>query len=44
MRAPGARGKATVMPGFRPLPASSSVPCVDTWCGLPLQLRARACS
>jgi hypothetical protein len=38
MRAPGARGNAIVIPEVRPLPAISSVPCVDTWCGLPLHL------
>src|ERR1700760_1076549 len=36
IRAPGERGNAIVMPESRPLPAISSVPCVDTWCGLPL--------
>src|SRR5665213_841993 len=38
MRAPGARGKATVMPFVSPLPASSRVPWVETWCGLLLHL------
>ncbi len=36
IRAPGACGKATVIPATSPLPASSSVPCVETWWGLPL--------
>ncbi len=38
MRAPGERGNAIVMPEIRPLPAISNVPCVETWCGLPLHL------
>ncbi len=40
MCAPGDLGKATTMPGCRPTPSSSSVPCVETWCGLPLQWAA----
>ena len=36
IRAPGECGNAIVMPESSPLPAISSVPCVDTWCGLPL--------
>ncbi len=37
MRAPGALGKATTIPGVSPMPPSSSVPCVETWWELPLQ-------
>src|SRR5271166_6183031 len=40
MWAPGALGNATTMPGVRPAPVSSSVPWVETWCGLPLQWTA----
>ena len=40
MRAPGVRGKATTIPALRPLPAISSVPPIDTWCGLLLQVDA----
>src|ERR1700683_5128845 len=40
MRAPGDLGKATTMPGVRPTPPSSSMPCVETWWGLPLQWTA----
>ncbi len=40
MRAPGDLGKATTMPGARPTPSSSSVPCAETWWGLPLQWAA----
>src|ERR1700740_3041070 len=38
MRAPRLAGKATSNPARKPRPASSSVPCTDTWCGLALQL------
>src|ERR1700689_383529 len=37
MRAPGALGKPTTIPGASPTPPSSSVPCVETWWELPLQ-------
>jgi hypothetical protein len=30
-------GKATIIPLFNPVPPSRSVPCVETWWGLPLQ-------
>ncbi len=40
IRAPGAFGKATTMPGLSPTPPSSSVPWVETWCGLALQCAA----
>src|ERR1700759_4288747 len=36
IRPPGVCGKAIVEPGPSPLPAINSVPCVETWCGLPL--------
>src|SRR5450432_2543280 len=38
--APGVRGKATTVPDRRPMPAISSVPCVETWWGLALHLLA----
>jgi hypothetical protein len=38
MRAPADLGKPTTMFGFSPGPASSSVPWVETWWGLPLHL------
>src|SRR5271166_6558079 len=38
MRAPAVRGKATIIPVFSPLPVNSSVPRVETWCGLALHL------
>jgi hypothetical protein len=37
IRAPGAFGNPTVIPGFSPIPFNSSVPRVVTWWGLPLQ-------
>jgi hypothetical protein len=40
MRAPGVRGKPTRMPATSPLPASSSVPRVETWRGFALHRTA----
>ena len=40
MRAPRWAGKATSSPARRPRPASNSVPWIDTWWGLVLQLAA----
>jgi hypothetical protein len=40
IRAPRARGKATAWPLLRPVPCSSSVPCVETWCCFVPQLLA----
>src|SRR5437016_12889369 len=37
MRAPGVRGKATIIPVRTPLPPSSNVPRTETWRGLLLQ-------
>src|ERR1700741_5460473 len=35
-RAPGRCGKPSTIPGCRPTPFRSRVPCVETWRGLPL--------
>ena len=40
IRPPGVRGKAITDPAASPLPAISSVPRAETWCGLPLHLAA----
>ncbi len=40
MRPPGVRGNAIVDPAAIPLPAISSVPRSDTWCGFVLHLAA----
>ncbi len=36
MRGPGALGKATTMPALQTPAFNSSVPCIETWRGLPL--------